>query len=64
MQKTTSAPKFLTRAIAASQLSLSTRTLDRMIRAGKIRAVKVSDRRLGVPASEIERIAAGLPVAA
>jgi len=48
----------------AQALGVSERTLDRMIAVGRIKAVQISTRRKGIPDSEIERIAAGEPVAA
>lgn len=48
----------LTREAAAARLQTSLATLDRMIKAGKIKAVKMGKRVL-VVASEVERILRG-----
>lgn len=42
---------------AAAALDLSKRTIQRGIAAGKIKAIPLSARRIGIPASEVERIA-------
>lgn len=54
----------LSRRQAAQALTICERTLDRLIAAGRVRTVKLSVRRVGVPRSEIERLAAGEGVAA
>ena len=43
----------------ADELGISVRTAWRLIYAGKIETVPLSDQRVGVPASELDRIAAG-----
>ena len=43
----------------ADELGISERTIRRMIAARKIGTVPISDQRIGVPASEFERIVAG-----
>ncbi|MGE0653094.1 MAG: helix-turn-helix transcriptional regulator [Alphaproteobacteria bacterium] len=42
---------------AVERLDTSESTIRRLIRDGKIRAVRLSLRRIGIPAAEIERIA-------
>lgn len=45
------------RAEAAGMLSVSARTLDYWIEKGLMRAVKLGRRRVGIPATEVRRIA-------
>jgi excisionase family DNA binding protein len=58
-----SAPHLFDRALslrqAAQALAISERTLARLIAAGKVNAVRVSDRRRIIAESEIERIING-----
>jgi excisionase family DNA binding protein len=51
--------RFFTLQQAADQLLINIVTLRRLIKAGKIKAVKVSVRRVLVPVSEIDRILNG-----
>jgi predicted site-specific integrase-resolvase len=50
------ADKSYSREFTANALTVSTKTLDREIKSGKIRAVQVSTRRKAIPGSEIMRI--------
>jgi hypothetical protein len=43
----------------ATELGISERTVRRLIDAGKINTVPLSEQRVGVPASEIDKVAAG-----
>jgi hypothetical protein len=51
--------RFYTVQQFAGELTISERTLWRMIAKGKIQTIKVSVGRTGIPASELERIEAG-----
>jgi predicted site-specific integrase-resolvase len=43
---------------AALKLDVCRRTIERLIKSEKIRTVQITERRRGIPAEEIERIAA------
>ena len=45
---------------AAEMLSISQATVDRMIKNGGIKAIKISARRLGIPHCELTRVATGV----
>jgi len=51
------APRILSIKQAALKLSVSTRTVARLAAAGKIKTVRVSTRRIGIPVEEVARIA-------
>ena len=51
------APRCVSRQEAARALSVSTRTLDRWIRRGQIRMVRVNGGRVLIPVCELDRIA-------
>jgi excisionase family DNA binding protein len=59
MQTKTTENRALSIADAAKALTLSERTIWRMIENGKIKSVKVSERRRVITAAEVARILAG-----
>lgn len=58
------APRCVSRQEAARALSVSTRTLDRWIRADQIRTVRVNGGRVLIPVCELDRIAGQHPASA
>lgn len=58
MTERTALPKVATRAEAADALCVSTRTIDRMIRDGKLRAVIVGTRTVRVTVESIDALIA------
>src|SRR5262245_60089291 len=47
--------RFLTRHEVADELRLSLRQLDRLVKEGKLKKVKLSDSRSGIPSEDLER---------
>lgn len=58
MTERTALPKVATRAEAADALRVSTRTIDRLIRDGKLRAVNVGARTVRVTVDSIDALIA------
>jgi excisionase family DNA binding protein len=52
-------PRAFSKKRGAAQLGVSLRTMDRLIKAEKIKAIRVSTRRVVIPSTEIERILQG-----
>lgn len=57
MEEPTERPHVYSIARSARTLDLSTRTITRLIAASKIKSIRISERRIGIPIEEIERIA-------
>jgi excisionase family DNA binding protein len=56
MSSTEQRPRVYSIKLAAKALSLSERTLFRLIADGKIRTILLGERRRGIPATELDRI--------
>ena len=49
-------PEYLTRREACNLLRLSEQTLDRLLASGRLRRVRVSERRVLIPREDVERL--------
>ena len=57
-QITITRPRVFTIKRAATELGIGERTIWRAIESGSIKKIRLSERRVGIPADEVERIAA------
>lgn len=49
-------PEFMTKREACERLRISEQTLDRLFAAGRLRRIRVSDRRVVIPREDVDRL--------